>query len=88
MGSSVGHIRAHDLDTGDNAMLEYAIVPGDEGNMFDIISNGQDGVVVLKKVQYKTSLTLVENCRSTVVSHVDWKWYIVQVGVRLIRIFR
>ncbi|XP_055084217.1 cadherin-12-like [Periophthalmus magnuspinnatus] len=48
-GSSVGHIRAHDADMGDNAVVEYAIVPGDEGDMFDISSTGQDGVVLLKK---------------------------------------
>lgn len=53
VGSAVGRIRAHDLDAGSNAEVDYAIVPGDEGNMFDIISDGQtqEGVVVLKKVQ-------------------------------------
>lgn len=52
VGSAVGRIRALDLDAGSNAEVDYAIVPGDEGNMFDIISNGQsqEGVVVLKKV--------------------------------------
>lgn len=52
VGSAVGQIRAHDLDAGSHAEVDYAIVPGDEGNMFDIISNGQsqEGVVVLKKV--------------------------------------
>lgn len=56
VGSAVGRIRAHDLDAGSNAEVEYAIVPGDEGNMFDIISDGQtqEGVVVLKKVQSLT----------------------------------
>lgn len=52
VGSAVGRIRAHDLDAGSNAEVDYTIVPGDEGNMFDIISDGQsqDGVVILKKV--------------------------------------
>lgn len=52
VGSAVGRIQAHDPDAGSNAEVEYAIVPGDEGNMFDIFSDGksQDGVVVLKKV--------------------------------------
>lgn len=55
VGSSVGRIRAHDMDAGSNAFVEYAIVPGDEGNMFDIVSNGQsqEGVVVLKKVNIR-----------------------------------
>ncbi|XP_031728728.1 cadherin-12-like [Anarrhichthys ocellatus] len=52
VGSAVGQIRAFDLDAGSNADVEYAIVPVDEGNMFEIISNSQsqEGVVVLKKV--------------------------------------
>ncbi|KAM9323393.1 cadherin-12-like [Pholidichthys leucotaenia] len=51
VGSAVGRIRAHDLDAGSNAWVDYAIVPGDEGNMFDISSDGQsqEGIVVLKK---------------------------------------
>lgn len=57
VGSSVGRIRAHDMDAGSNALVEYAIVPGDEGNMFDIVSNdqSQEGIVVLKKtLDYET----------------------------------
>uniref|UniRef100_A0A3Q3IJY6 Cadherin domain-containing protein n=1 Tax=Monopterus albus TaxID=43700 RepID=A0A3Q3IJY6_MONAL len=57
VGSAVGRIRAHDLDAGSNAKVDYAIVPGDEGNMFDIISDGQsqEGIVVLKKtLDYET----------------------------------
>lgn len=52
VGAAVGRIRAHDLDAGSNAEVDYAIVPGDEGNMFDIISTdqSQEGVVILKKV--------------------------------------
>ncbi|XP_029931048.1 cadherin-12a isoform X2 [Myripristis murdjan] len=57
VGSAVGRIRAHDLDAGKNAEVDYSIVPGDEGNMFDIISNGQsqEGIIVLKKtLDYET----------------------------------
>ncbi|XP_054624972.1 cadherin-12-like [Dunckerocampus dactyliophorus] len=55
--SVVGRILAHDLDTDRNAEVDYSIVPGDEGIMFDIISSGQskEGVVVLKKpLDYET----------------------------------
>ena len=57
VGSAVGRIRAHDLDVGSNAEVDYAIVPGDEGKMFEIISNGQsqEGVVVLKRVRTLTT---------------------------------
>ncbi|KAI4809514.1 hypothetical protein KUCAC02_018390 [Chaenocephalus aceratus] len=52
MGSAVGGIRAYDPDAGANAEVDYTIVSGEEGNMFDIISRGQsqEGIVVLKKV--------------------------------------
>ncbi|XP_024247356.1 cadherin-12-like [Oncorhynchus tshawytscha] len=51
VGSAVGKVRAHDLDSGKNAEVEYSIVPGDEGNMFDITYNGhsQEGIIVLRK---------------------------------------
>ncbi|CAG03475.1 unnamed protein product [Tetraodon nigroviridis] len=39
VGSAVGRIKAHDLDIGRNAEVEYTIVPGDGGNMFDITTN-------------------------------------------------
>nr|XP_057918413.1 cadherin-12-like isoform X2 [Doryrhamphus excisus] len=55
--SVVGRILAHDLDTDRNAEVDYCIVPGDESNMFEIISNSQskEGVVVLKKpLDYET----------------------------------
>uniref|UniRef100_A0A671NH65 Cadherin-12-like n=1 Tax=Sinocyclocheilus anshuiensis TaxID=1608454 RepID=A0A671NH65_9TELE len=39
VGSSVGRVKAHDLDSGKNAEVEYSIVPGDGGSMFDIYSN-------------------------------------------------
>ncbi|KAG7221016.1 hypothetical protein INR49_031214 [Caranx melampygus] len=57
VGSIVGHIQAHDLDADSNAEVDYVIVPGNEGNMFDIIFNGQsqEGVIVLKKtLDYET----------------------------------
>ena len=52
VGSAVGRIQANDLDAGTNADVEYAIVPGNEGNMFEIISSGesQEGIIILKKV--------------------------------------
>lgn len=54
MGSSIGRVKAHDLDSGKNAQVEYSIVPGDGGSMFDIYSNKntQEGTVILKKVKY------------------------------------
>ncbi|XP_068996060.1 cadherin-12-like [Embiotoca jacksoni] len=57
VGLAVGRIRAHDPDAGSNAGVDYTIVPGDEGHMFDIITNGQsqEGVVLLKKtLDYET----------------------------------
>lgn len=63
VGAAVGRIRAHDLDAGSNAEMDYAIVPGDEGNMFDIISTdqSQEGVVILKKVTYNTIVAFHTN---------------------------
>ncbi|KAF4076859.1 hypothetical protein AMELA_G00219940 [Ameiurus melas] len=51
VGSSVGKIKAHDLDMGTNAVVEYRIVPGDSSSMFDIYTDRhtQEGIVVLKK---------------------------------------
>ncbi|KAM7378654.1 hypothetical protein PAMP_004265 [Pampus punctatissimus] len=62
VGSAVGRIRANDLDAGSNAEVKYSIVPGDEGNMFDIISYGhsQEGAVVLKKsLDYETKKSYI-----------------------------
>lgn len=52
VGSAVGRIKAHDLDIGRNAEVEYIIVPGDGGNMFDITTNEhtQEGIIILKRV--------------------------------------
>ncbi|XP_060715345.1 cadherin-12a isoform X2 [Tachysurus vachellii] len=51
VGSSVGKIKAHDLDTGPNAEVEYRVVPGDGSSLFDIYTEGhtQEGIVLLKK---------------------------------------
>uniref|UniRef100_A0A8B9H1B3 Cadherin-12-like n=1 Tax=Astyanax mexicanus TaxID=7994 RepID=A0A8B9H1B3_ASTMX len=53
VGSSVGKIKAHDLDLGKNAEVEYSIVPGDSSSMFDIYTDEQtqEGIVLLKKVK-------------------------------------
>lgn len=57
VGSAVGRIKAHDLDIGRNAEVEYTIVPGDGGNMFDITTNEhtQEGIIILKRVRSSSS---------------------------------
>ncbi|NXP27198.1 CAD12 protein, partial [Scytalopus superciliaris] len=51
VGSAIGRIRAVDPDFGENAEIDYNIVPGDGGNLFDITTdeNTQEGVIKLKK---------------------------------------
>uniref|UniRef100_A0A8C7ZBH3 Cadherin-12 n=1 Tax=Oryzias sinensis TaxID=183150 RepID=A0A8C7ZBH3_9TELE len=51
VGSAIGRIKAHDLDIGRNAEVEYTIVPGDGGTVFDITTNdyNQEGIVILKR---------------------------------------
>nr|XP_010953877.1 cadherin-12 isoform X2 [Camelus bactrianus] len=51
IGSAIGRIRAVDPDFGQNAEIEYNIVPGDGGNFFDIVTDEdtQEGVIKLKK---------------------------------------
>ncbi|XP_054237764.1 cadherin-12 isoform X1 [Indicator indicator] len=51
VGSAIGRIRAVDPDFGKNAEIEYNIMPGDGGNLFDITTdeNTQEGVIRLKK---------------------------------------
>uniref|UniRef100_A0A8C3AEC8 Cadherin-12 n=1 Tax=Cyclopterus lumpus TaxID=8103 RepID=A0A8C3AEC8_CYCLU len=73
-GSAVGQIQAHDLDAGSNAEVNYVIVPGDEGNMFDIVSNSQiqEGVVILKKTldyETKKSYTFTVEVSNTQLDH-------------------
>lgn len=52
IGSAIGRIRAVDPDFGQNAEIEYNIVPGDGGNLFDIVTDEdtQEGIIKLKKV--------------------------------------
>lgn len=52
VGSAIGRIRAVDPDSGQNAEIEYTIVPGDGGNLFDITTDEdtQEGIIKLKKV--------------------------------------
>ncbi|XP_075399108.1 cadherin-12 isoform X2 [Tenrec ecaudatus] len=51
VGAAIGRIRAVDPDFGKNAEIEYNIVPGDGGNLFDIVTDEdtQEGVIKLKK---------------------------------------
>ncbi|XP_063307907.1 cadherin-12 [Pelobates fuscus] len=51
VGSPIGRIRAVDPDFGRNAEIEYNIVPGDGGNLFDIKTDEetQEGILILKK---------------------------------------
>ncbi|XP_075442031.1 cadherin-12 isoform X2 [Ascaphus truei] len=51
VGSPIGRIRAVDSDFGRNAEIEYNIVPGDGGNLFDIKTDGdtQEGIIIMKK---------------------------------------
>lgn len=57
VGFSVGKIKAHDLDLGKNAQVEYSIVPGDSSSIFDIYTDEhtQEGIVVLRKVKERLS---------------------------------
>lgn len=56
MGSSLGRVKAHDLDAGANAKVEYGILPGDGSSVFDVYTDAgtQEGIVVLKKVNKQT----------------------------------
>uniref|UniRef100_A0A8C5N2D8 Cadherin-12 n=1 Tax=Leptobrachium leishanense TaxID=445787 RepID=A0A8C5N2D8_9ANUR len=51
VGLPIGRIRAVDPDFGKNAEIEYNIVPGDGGNLFDIKTDEdtQEGILILKK---------------------------------------
>ncbi|KAM8967516.1 cadherin-12 [Pelodytes ibericus] len=51
VGLPIGRIRAVDPDFGRNAEIEYNIVPGDGGNLFDIRTDDdtQEGILILKK---------------------------------------
>ncbi|KAI4891753.1 hypothetical protein NFI96_030071 [Prochilodus magdalenae] len=57
VGSAVGRIKAHDLDIGKNAEVEYNIIPGDERGTFDITTNehNQEGIIILRRpLDYET----------------------------------
>lgn len=72
VGSAVGRIKAHDLDIGKNAEVEYTIVPGDGGTMFDITTNehNQEGIIILKKVQSLNSpLALIPSVQQSGHAH-------------------
>ena len=64
----MGRIKAHDLDIGKNAEVEYNIVPGDGGAMFDITTNehNQEGIIVLRRVRRRrpADFALAEVVRS------------------------
>uniref|UniRef100_A0A4W5PVK3 Cadherin domain-containing protein n=1 Tax=Hucho hucho TaxID=62062 RepID=A0A4W5PVK3_9TELE len=64
VGSAVGRIKAHDLDIGKNAEVEYNVVPGDGDNMFDIITNehNQEGIIILKRVSVFISHVVSGEC--------------------------
>uniref|UniRef100_A0A4W5MN01 Cadherin domain-containing protein n=1 Tax=Hucho hucho TaxID=62062 RepID=A0A4W5MN01_9TELE len=52
-GVEVGRLSATDADLGDNAMLEYTILDGEEGDTFNITGRDQEAVIVLNKVRNK-----------------------------------
>ncbi|KAL1022554.1 hypothetical protein UPYG_G00029210 [Umbra pygmaea] len=49
-GVEVGRLTATDADLGENAMLEYTILDGEEGDMFNVTSRDQEAVIVLNKL--------------------------------------
>ncbi|XP_071201911.1 cadherin-7-like [Salvelinus alpinus] len=49
-GVEVGRLSATDADLGDNAMLEYTILDGEEGDTFNITGRDQEAVIVLNKL--------------------------------------
>ncbi|XP_068092834.1 cadherin-12 isoform X2 [Hyperolius riggenbachi] len=74
VGSPIGRIRAVDPDFGRNAEIEYSIVPGDGGNLFDIKTdnNTQEGVLILKKpldFETKKAYTFKVEASNTHVDH-------------------
>ncbi|XP_055778906.1 cadherin-7-like isoform X1 [Salvelinus fontinalis] len=49
-GVEVGRLSATDADLGENAMLEYTILDGEEGDTFNITGRDQEAVIVLNKL--------------------------------------
>ncbi|XP_012869320.1 PREDICTED: cadherin-12 [Dipodomys ordii] len=74
IGSAIGRIRAVDPDFGQNAEIEYNIVPGDGGNLFDIVTDEatQEGIIKLKKVQ-SCILEDFPNNNKMEKYFIDWK---------------
>ncbi|XP_062336092.1 cadherin-12-like [Osmerus eperlanus] len=77
VSSTIGRIKAHDLDIGKNAKVEYNIVPGDGGAMFDITTNehNQEGIIILKKpldYESKKSYTFKVDASN---AHVDPRFH-------------
>uniref|UniRef100_A0A4W4E8V0 Cadherin domain-containing protein n=1 Tax=Electrophorus electricus TaxID=8005 RepID=A0A4W4E8V0_ELEEL len=68
VGTIVGTIKAHDLDIGKNAEIDYSIIPGDGGAMFDITTNehNQEGIIVLRQVRHKYTHTHMATIKITV----------------------
>ncbi|KAM5157793.1 cadherin-12 isoform 2-T2 [Mantella aurantiaca] len=74
VGLPIGRIRAVDPDFGRNAEIEYSIVPGDGGNLFDIKTdnNTQEGILILKKpldFETKKAYTFKVEASNTHVDH-------------------
>lgn len=63
-GTSIGKIMAYDNDIGENAEMDYSIE--DDSQTFDVITNNetQEGIVILKKVDIFSILTLQKNTKS------------------------
>ncbi|XP_051990916.1 cadherin-24-like [Xyrauchen texanus] len=54
-GAEVGRISATDADLGDNAKLEYTILDGESGDIFNITGVDQEAVIILNKaVDYES----------------------------------
>ncbi|XP_056382897.1 cadherin-24 isoform X2 [Hyla sarda] len=51
IGSVIGRLRAHDPDTGENAVMYYSILDGDAGDTFSVMADsaGQDGILRVQK---------------------------------------
>ncbi|XP_041488162.1 cadherin-9 isoform X1 [Microtus oregoni] len=51
LGTHLGRIKANDLDTGENAELEYSISEGEGSDMFDVITDKdtQEGIITVKQ---------------------------------------
>uniref|UniRef100_A0A4W5NF78 Cadherin 24 n=1 Tax=Hucho hucho TaxID=62062 RepID=A0A4W5NF78_9TELE len=52
-GVEVGRLSATDADLGENAMLEYTILDGEEGDTFNITGRDQEAVILLIRLKSK-----------------------------------